>query len=83
VEPKNYHHDCSRSLKSWTKKPNLQQSTLIDKAAPSVHPAKARRIAANIARLPELLSRKDYGLSAAGADVASVGPDIVNAHLVL
>jgi hypothetical protein len=26
-------------------------------AAPGVHPAKARRIAANIAKLPELLSR--------------------------
>ncbi len=44
----------------------------------------ARRIAANIAKLPELLGRKDYGLSAAGPGVASVGRDVVfNAHLVL
>ncbi len=37
----------------------------------------ARRIAANIAKLPELLGRKDYGLSAAGPGVASVGRDVV------
>ena len=38
----------------------------------------ARRIAANIAKLP-----KDYGLSAPGAGVASVGRDVVfNTHLV-
>jgi hypothetical protein len=44
----------------------------------------ARRIAVNIAKLPDLLGREDYGLSAAGAGVASVGRGIVfNAHLVL
>ena len=38
----------------------------------------ARRIAANIAKLP-----KDYGLSAPGAGVAWVGRDVVfNTHLV-
>jgi len=53
------------------------------KPRPGVHPAKARRIAANIAKLPELLERKDYALSAAGVGVASVARDIVfNAHLV-
>jgi endo-1,4-beta-D-glucanase Y len=46
----------------------------------------ALRIAVNIARLPELLSRKDYlsGLSAPGTGGASVGRDVVfNAHLIL
>jgi hypothetical protein len=43
-----------------------------------------RRIAANIAKLPALLGRKDYGLSAAVAGVGSVGREIVfNTHLVL
>jgi hypothetical protein len=28
-------------------------------AAPGVHPAKARRIAANIAKLPELVRKQD------------------------
>ena len=43
----------------------------------------ARRFAANFAKLPELLGRKDYGLSATDADVASVGRDTgFNAHLV-
>jgi hypothetical protein len=52
-------------------------------ASEQVEVAPGRRIAANIAKLPELLGRKDYGLSAAGAGVASVGRDIVfNAHLV-
>jgi hypothetical protein len=30
---------------------------LVIKAAPGVHPARARRIAANIAKLPELLRK--------------------------
>jgi hypothetical protein len=50
----------------------------------TISKAEARRIAVNSAKLPELLGRKDYALSAAGAGVASVGRDIVfNTHLVL